>query len=77
MISKQKKEVKKFIQTRLSKNKNVYFYGDNYKINKIHNNKFEFQFIKKKSMINLPKLNGLFQIENASVALAFSQIMNQ
>ena len=77
LISKQKKVVKDFIKIKLCKNKNVYFYGKNYKINKIYNNKFEFQFGKKKSLVNIPKLNGLHQIENASVALAFSQIMYQ
>ncbi len=77
LISKQTKEVKKYIKYKLSKTKNVFFYGKNYKINKIINNKFEFQFNKKKLLFNQPNLNGLHQIENASVAIAFAEIMYQ
>ena len=75
LISKQKKEVEKFIKKKLLKRKNVYFYGKNFKINKISKMKFEFQFNKKKMVLNKPKLNGHHQLENASVALAFSKIM--
>ena len=76
LISKQKKEVKNFIKNKLSKTKNVYFYGVNYKIKK-YNNKFEFKFNKKNKIFNKPKLNGSHQVENASIALAFSEIMYQ
>ncbi len=75
LISKQNKEVKKFIKNKLSKTKNVFFYGENFKINNFRKNKFEFQFNKKKKIVNQPKLNGLHQVENASIALAFSEIM--
>ena len=77
LISKQKKEVEKFIKKKLLKRKNVYFYGKNFKINKISKMKFEFQFNKKKMVLNKPKLNGHHQLENASVALAFSKIMHE
>ena len=43
----------------------------------MYKNKFEFNFNKKKFKVNKPKLNGDHQIENASVALAFSQIISQ
>ena len=75
IISKQKKEVKEFIKKKLIKNKNVYFYGKNFKINNLTNNSFQFHFDKNKRLVNKPKLHGIHQIENASVALAFSEIM--
>ena len=77
IISKQKKEIKTFIKKKLLKTKNVYFYGKDFKVNNIINNKFEFQFIKKRRIVNNPKLNGLHQIENSSVALAFAEIIYQ
>ncbi len=77
IISKQKREVKTFIKKKLLKTKNVYFYGKDFKVNNIINNKFEFQFIKKRRIVNNPKLNGLHQIENSSVALAFAEIIYQ
>ncbi len=76
-IGKQKKEVNEFIKKKLSKTQNVYFYGKNFKINNFRDNKFEFKFNKKKRIINRPKLNGFHQLENAAIALAFSEIMNQ
>ncbi len=77
VISKQKKEVRDYITKNISKNNNVYFYGKHYKINKIINNKIEFQFDKEKLLIVKPNLNGFHQVENVSVALAFSKIMHQ
>ena len=75
IVSKQKKKVKDFITNRLSKNKNVYKYGNNYAIKNLENNKFEYQFNRNKRIINRPKLNGMHQVENASVALTFAEIM--
>ena len=75
IIGKQKKNVNKFIKNKLSKNKNVFFYEKNFKINNCNNNKFDFYFNKKKMSLNQPKLKGLHQIDNASIALAFSEIM--
>ncbi len=75
LIGKQKIEVNRFIKKKLSKTKNVYYYGTNYKTNKL-SNKFEFEFGKKiKKSFSQPKLNGAHQIENASIALAFSEVM--
>tara|TARA_B100000575_G_scaffold293497_1_gene305088 strand:- start:9 stop:1277 length:1269 start_codon:yes stop_codon:yes gene_type:complete len=75
LIGKQKAEVKNFIKSKLSKSKNIYFYGKDFKVTNIKNKNFNFQFNKKKRIINKPKLNGTHQIENASIALAFSEIM--
>ncbi len=77
VVSKQKSEVNDFIMKKLVKVKNVFFYGKNYKINKLNNDKFEFKFKNKKVVIDRPKLNGFHQVENASVALAFTEIMLQ
>ena len=78
LISKQKKEVKKIIKKKLAKNKNLYFYGDNFKIKlSSKKNKFEFKFNNKINYFDKPQLNGFHQLENASVALAFSEIMFQ
>ncbi len=77
LISKQKKEVRDFIKKNLSINKDVYFYGKDYKIYNFNNNKFEFKFKKNKKIFNKPKLNGFHQLENASVALAFSEIISK
>ncbi len=77
IISKQKKEVKKIIKNKLNKNKNIFFYGENYKIHNLSDKKFEFYFGREKKIVSSPKLNGVHQIENASVALAFSEIMKQ
>ncbi|OUW96203.1 MAG: hypothetical protein CBD97_01810 [Pelagibacteraceae bacterium TMED237] len=77
LVSKQKKEVNNYIKKNLIKFKNLYLYGKNYKITKLIKNKFEFEFNKSKKFINKPKLNGLHQIENASVAVAFSEIISQ
>ena len=75
LIGKQKAEVKNFIKSKLSESKNIYFYGKDFKVTNIKNKNFNFQFNKKKRIINKPKLNGTHQIENASIALAFSEIM--
>ena len=40
-------------------------------------NKFEFKFDNNTLIFNQPNLNGYHQIENASVALAFSKVMAQ
>ena len=77
LISKQKKEVKDFIKKRLAKTKGVYFYGKGFKVNNKKNNNFEFQFNDKKRIISNPKLNGLHQIENASLALAFCELLRK
>ncbi len=77
LISKQKYEVEKFIKKKLSRIKNIYFYGKNYRIKKLNNDKFEFYFDKEKKILNQPQLNGFHQLENASVALSFSKIMIQ
>ncbi len=76
LISKQKKEVETIIKKELLNIKNIYYYRKNYKINKVNKEIFEFQFNKNKRIVQHPKLNGLHQIENASVALAFSEILN-
>ncbi len=76
LISKQKKEVEQFIKNKLRNYTNVYYYGKNFKVSKLINSNFVFQFNKKKRIVNKPKLNGEHQIENATVALAFSEIMN-
>ena len=75
LVSKQKTEVKNYIKQKLSKFRNVYLYGKDYKINNLLNNKFDFYFYKKRKTFSKPKLNGIHQIENASVAIAFSEIM--
>ncbi len=77
LISNQKKEIQKFIANKLSKTKNVYYYKKNYTISRILDKKFEFKFNTKKLLFDRPKLNGHHQIENASVALAFTEIMSQ
>ena len=75
IISKQKDEVEKFIRKKLSGSKNLYFYGNNFRISKLNKHKFDFKFSSKKKLVSKPKMNGLHQIENASVALAFSELM--
>ncbi len=77
LISKQNIEVQNIIKKKLLNSKNFYLYGKNYRVNKLNNNKFEFIFNKKILLIDKPKLNGLHQIENASVALAFTEIMKK
>ena len=77
LISKQSDEVKKIIEKKLINVPNVYFYGKYYKIKEINKNKFLFQFNKETIFYNRPRLNGLHQIENASVAIAFSKIMKK
>ena len=74
IISKQTKEVNEFIKGKLKKFNNVYFYGANFKISKIYNRNFKYKFGNHIKIINKPKLNGLHQIENAAVALAFAEI---
>ena len=76
IISKQEKDVSRYIKKKLSKFKNIYFYGKNYRLGKITKNKFEFKFNNKKYLIDKPKMNGLHQIENSSVAIAFAHILN-
>ena len=75
IISKQKDEVEKFIRKKLSGSKNLYFYGNNFRVSQLYKHKFEFKFSIKKKLVSKPKMNGLHQIENASVALAFSELM--
>ena len=75
IISKQKEEVEKFIRKKLSGSKNLYFYGNNFRVSQLYKHKFEFKFSIKKKLVSKPKMNGLHQIENASVALAFSELM--
>ncbi len=77
LVSKQKKNVMGYIRKKLSKKKKVLFYGKSYKINEINKNNFQFQFNKTKIILRKPILNGLHQIENASVALAFSEVMKE
>ena len=77
IISKQNKEVRNVIRNKLLKFPNVYYYGNNYRIKKIDEKKFEFKFKSKRIVVNKPNLNGYHQIENASVALAFSEIISQ
>ncbi len=77
LIGKQKVEVENFIRNKLLKRKNIYFFGRDFNITNIKNKKFEFQYKKKKRNINKPKLNGTHQIENASIALAFFEIMKK
>ena len=75
IISKQKDEVEKFIRKKLSGSKNLYFYGNNFRVSQLYKHKFDFKFSSKKKLVSKPKMNGLHQIENASVALAFSELM--
>ncbi|MDC2979680.1 bifunctional folylpolyglutamate synthase/dihydrofolate synthase [Pelagibacteraceae bacterium] len=77
IISKQNKEVRNVIKNKLFKFPNVYYYGTNYRIKKIFKKKFEFKYKSKIIIVNKPYLNGYHQIENASVALAFSEIISQ
>ena len=77
LIGKQEKNVTNFIRNKLSKTSDIYFYGKNFKINKLYKNNFEFQFDNKRKLFNKPQMNGYHQIENASIALAFSEIMLQ
>ncbi len=77
LISKQNKEVNEIIKSKLFKSKEIYYYGKNYKISELNKQKIEFQFNKKRRKIYRPLLNGYHQIENASVALAFSEVMSQ
>ncbi len=75
LISRQKKQVMNYVKKKLKNTKDVYFYGKDYKVTKEINDKFEVEFIKKNELINKPNLNGKHQLENASVAIAFSKIM--
>ena len=75
IISKQRNQVKDYIKKKLSKIKNIYYYGTHFKINNLEN-KFKFSFNKTTTrFIDQPKLHGIHQVENASIALAFSEIM--
>ncbi len=75
IIGKQTNEVNKILRKKIFKSKNNYFYGKNYKIIKINKNNFEFKFNKKNRLISKPSLNGEFQIENSSTAIAFAEII--
>ncbi len=77
LVSKQKKEVKDFINKKLVKKNNVFYYGTNFKINKINTHNFEFKFGNLKKTFNKPKLNGAHQVENATVALAFLELIEK
>ncbi len=77
LISNQEKEVKDFIKKNLINKNNVFFYGKHFKIGKINKNNFEFKFGNNINVVDRPKLNGEHQIENASVALAFAEIIKQ
>ncbi len=77
LISKQSVKVKKIIKSKFLKNKNIYFYGKEFKITKLSSKKFEFVFCKKRNLYNRPRLNGHHQLENLSIALTFSKIMQQ
>ena len=75
IIGKQTSEVNKILNKKISKSKNNYFYGKNFRVIKIKKNNFEFKFNKKIRLIGKPSLNGDFQIENSSTAIAFTEIM--
>ncbi len=75
IIGKQTNEVNKIINRKISKSKNNYFYGKNYRIIKINKNNFLFKFNKKNKLVTKPSLNGEFQIENSSTAIAFAEII--
>ncbi len=75
IIGKQTNEVNKILRKKIFKSKNNYFYGKNYKIIKINKNNFEFRFNKNIKLISRPSLNGNFQIENSSTAIAFAEII--
>ncbi len=77
LISKQRKIVKDYIKNKLLKTNRVYYYGNNFKVKNIKKKTFDFEFNNKIKTVNQPKLNGLHQIENASVALAFSTVIQQ
>ena len=51
LISKQDKEVNDFIKKKLIRNKNVFFYGKNYNITKLNNNKFEKEYIQDQEVL--------------------------
>ena len=76
LIGKQKKEIKGYIENKLSYFKHKYFYGKNFRVKKINEDKFEFKFLKEKYLIDRPNLNGYHQVENSSIALAFSKIID-
>lgn len=76
LIGKQKNEIKGYIENKLSNFKHKYFYGKNFRIKKMNKGKFEFKFFKEKYLIDQPGLNGYHQVENSSIALAFSKIID-
>ncbi len=76
-ISKQNNEVKKYIKKKLSNLKNIYYYGKDYRVGKINKKNFEFIYNKKKILITKPRLQGLHQIENSSLAIAFSKFIQE
>ncbi len=77
IVSKQKREVNKFIKSKLENSKNIFFYGKDYKVFDVDNDNFRFKFKNENLIIKRPRLNGLHQVENASVALALSIILKQ
>ena len=77
LISKQKREVENFIKNKLVKKNNVFYYGTDFKIDKINTHNFQFKIGNIKKIFNKPKLNGAHQVENASVAIAFLEIIEK
>ena len=75
IISKQNKEVN-VISNKLLKFQ-MFIIMEIIMNQKIDEKKFEFKFKSKRIVVNKPNLNGYHQIENASVALAFSEIISQ
>ena len=75
IISKQIPEVKNFINKKIKKKKNIYFYKKEFNSYKVNNLKFYFKFLKEKILINRPTLIGDHQIENASTALASIMVL--
>ncbi len=69
IIAKQKNIVQKYIIKKLINKKNVYYYKKNFSVSKIVDNKFLYNFINFKKWIKKPKLEGLYQLDNASTAL--------
>jgi len=75
IIGKQKKEVNNFILKKLKNQSNVYHYEYDYKFKIINSKKFLFKFKSIEKIINRPSLQGIHQIENASIALTSAIIL--
>ncbi len=75
LVGKQKKELKDYIQKKLNKFENKYFYGKEFRVIKSLKNKFEIEIDRKKYFYTKPSLNGKHQNENASISIYFAKKM--